>query len=176
MKHQTRQSQAPSDPLRQQESVSHHRLGDCCAPPLSALQSTPDEDHGHGVDALPGSPSKERSAVRTNGDAHIDPVCGMTVMADSEKALDYKGKTYYFCNPKCAEKFSADPHRYLPKRDTTPPSAVPTTNTAKSTNVIYTCPMHPEVRQVGPGSCPKCGIPLEPLEATSEADTRNWRI
>ncbi len=103
--------------------------------------------------------------------AESDPVCGMTVTADPKKALDYEGKTYYFCNPKCAAKFSADPRRYLHKHDTAPPPTVPTASKANSTNVIYTCPMHPEVRQVGPGNCPICGMALEPLEATSEGDT-----
>jgi Cu+-exporting ATPase len=69
-----------------------------------------------------------------------------------------RGTTYWFCNPVCREKFVADPARYLAP----PPAERPATDTQ-----IYTCPMHPEVRQSGPGSCPKCGMALEPLEVTA---------
>jgi Cu+-exporting ATPase len=86
-----------------------------------------------------------------------DPVCGMTIAPeDAAGTVDYGGKTYYFCNPACIEKFQADPKRYLePKKVSTSPEG--------KANVEYTCPMDPEVRQTGPGACPKCGMALEPV-------------
>jgi Cu+-exporting ATPase len=85
--------------------------------------------------------------------AAIDPVCGMTVdPAKSPHRLSHAQKTYRFCSAGCRGKFAADPEKYL---HGTPAGAVPE-------GTIYTCPMHPEVRQVGPGSCPICGMALEP--------------
>src|SRR5262249_41770813 len=72
---------------------------------------------------------------------------------------DYQGKTYYFCCPHCLEKFKADPQRYLAGA---PAPAVPA-----PPGTIYTCPMHPEVEQDHPGSCPKCGMALEPKTFTA---------
>jgi P-type Cu+ transporter len=87
----------------------------------------------------------------------LDPVCGMTISPeDSVGHLEHKGQTYYFCNESCLDSFKADPQRYLePKVDTPPP--------AGSESIEYTCPMDPEVRQLGPGTCPKCGMALEPV-------------
>ncbi len=91
----------------------------------------------------------------------IDPVCGMKVkVATAKNTTLHAGHTHYFCNPKCLVKFTGDPDRYLkpqPAEVVTPPSPPGT---------IFTCPMHPEVRQVGPGSCPLCGMALEPAEVT----------
>jgi P-type Cu+ transporter len=98
--------------------------------------------------------------------AEIDPVCGMTVdPARSAGALEHGGRTYYFCNPRCRERFAEDPTRYLSPGATPAPAAPPT-------GAIYTCPMHPEVRQTGPGSCPLCGMALEPV-APSLAEEDN---
>ena len=92
----------------------------------------------------------------------VDPVCGMKVDPHTAKhRAEHAGRTYYFCSAGCCEKFLADPLRYLHK-DQKPPAAVPE-------GTIYTCPMHPEVRQVGPGSCPICGMALEPLLATADS-------
>src|SRR5690242_14604153 len=91
----------------------------------------------------------------------IDPVCGMKVKtAGARNTTVHAGHTYYFCNPKCLAKFTADPGRYLKPAEERagPPPAAPGT--------IFTCPMHPEIRQVGPGSCPICGMALEPAEVT----------
>ncbi len=97
-------------------------------------------------------------------DAAIDPVCGMRVdLAASKHRLDHQGKTYHFCSAGCRTKFAADPDRYLDKSRAQP--AVPE-------GTIYTCPMHPEIRQVGPGSCPICGMALEP-EVVSLDDQPN---
>jgi Cu+-exporting ATPase len=90
-----------------------------------------------------------------------DPVCGMTVdPAKSQHRFDYRGDTYHFCSAGCRTKFAADPQTYLDK--TKPKAAVPE-------GTIYTCPMHPQIRQVGPGSCPICGMALEPEVASLDA-------
>jgi Cu+-exporting ATPase len=86
----------------------------------------------------------------------IDPVCGMTVAADGPHRCEHAGQTYRFCNPRCLAKFQAEPDRYLSPRPAEPVKP----------DAIYTCPMDPEIRQVGPGSCPICGMALEPLEAS----------
>ena len=89
----------------------------------------------------------------------IDPVCGMTVDPHTAKhRADYRGHTYYFCSAGCREKFVADPQKYLGARQA---ETVPE-------GTIYTCPMHPQIRQVGPGSCPICGMALEPEIAGTE--------
>ncbi len=90
-----------------------------------------------------------------------DPVCGMTVdPATAKHRFDYEGETYYFCSAGCRTKFSADPTAYL--GDPKPKANVPE-------GTIYTCPMHPEIHQVGPGSCPICGMALEPEVASLDA-------
>ena len=89
-----------------------------------------------------------------------DPVCGMTVQkAGAKHTFDYEGTTYYFCRAGCREKFEADPEAYLGDRPQ-PQPAPPGT--------LYTCPMHPEVVQEGPGDCPKCGMALEPMTASAD--------
>jgi Cu+-exporting ATPase len=88
----------------------------------------------------------------------IDPVCGMEVDPDTDLKAEYRGTTYYFCNPVCLERFQTDPEAVLHPSDA--PPADP--------DAIYTCPMHPEIRQVGPGSCPICGMALEPANVTLE--------
>ena len=86
-----------------------------------------------------------------------DPVCGMDVDPAAAKggSAEHGGTTYFFCSAKCREKFVADPPSYLGARVLVREAGVPA-------STIYTCPMHPEVRQVGPGTCPKCGMALEP--------------
>ncbi|MDE0854065.1 MAG: YHS domain-containing protein, partial [Nevskia sp.] len=83
-----------------------------------------------------------------------DPVCGMTVDPARALSLEHAGTVRYFCSTACRERFAADPDRYLAPS----PAAAATAHDSR----IYTCPMHPEVRHVGPGSCPKCGMALEP--------------
>ncbi|SHK48129.1 Cu+-exporting ATPase [Roseomonas rosea] len=81
----------------------------------------------------------------------------------SKHRLEHAGTTFHFCSAGCRTKFEADPGRYLePKKAA--PAPVP------RKGAIYTCPMHPEIRQEGPGSCPICGMALEPLEITAEAE------
>jgi Cu+-exporting ATPase len=95
-----------------------------------------------------------------------DPVCGMKV--DPSKAaasIERKDTTVYFCSQACAAKFRAAPEKYVQAK----PGAVPSHPEAKTEpQGEYTCPMHPEVKQTGPGSCPKCGMALEPREVTAE--------
>lgn len=92
-----------------------------------------------------------------------DPVCGMTVTAQSGHKVDHDGRTFYFCSAKCQGKFAANPLQYLaPKPPAETSSAV--------ADAIYTCPMHPEIRQDHPGNCPKCGMTLEPLLPDLEDD------
>src|SRR5665213_1636423 len=93
-----------------------------------------------------------------------DPVCGMTV--DPQRAAGsvvHEGQTYYFCSSGCIAKFQASPETYLGPRKA--PEPMP----KQAAGVEYTCPMHPEVRQIGPGSCPKCGMALEPVSFTRES-------
>jgi Cu+-exporting ATPase len=104
----------------------------------------------------------------------IDPVCGMTVdpVAPKGGSHEYQGRTYYFCNPRCKEKFRAEPARFLAARDqrtVLAPALV--ARPAAGNRDVYICPMHPEVRQEGPGSCPECGMALEPerIAAQDEA-------
>jgi P-type Cu+ transporter len=98
----------------------------------------------------------------------IDPVCDMTVSSTSNHWTDYEGVRYYFCAARCKEKFVTDPRRYLQPEAAAPAAAAPA-------GTIYTCPMHPEVRQVGPGSCPKCGMALEPEMPSEHEDDSEVR-
>jgi Cu+-exporting ATPase len=93
-----------------------------------------------------------------------DPVCGMTVKPDSMLRHEHKGKTYLFCNPKCQAKFSADPEKYLHPAE--PQAAIP--------GAVYICPMDPEVRESKPGSCPICGMALEPENALPKPDITEY--
>ena len=98
--------------------------------------------------------------------AKLDPVCGMTVRAEPllEKRAEHDGETYWFCGAGCQRKFVADPARYLQPKHAAPVEPV----AAVADERIYTCPMHPEVRHHGPGSCPICGMALEPEQVTDE--------
>ena len=97
--------------------------------------------------------------------AAIDPVCGMKVdKSKAKNTLNHDGETFYFCSRSCLEKFSANPAKFVTHSDAEPRSPE---NQQKSSlgapkDAFYSCPMHPEVRQRGPGSCPKCGMALEP--------------
>jgi len=91
-----------------------------------------------------------------------DPVCSMTVdPATSKHRAEHESQTFHFCSAGCRTKFVADPARYL--------SAEPIPMASASPDTVYTCPMHPEIRQVGPGSCPICGMALEPAAITADA-------
>ncbi|HZC24736.1 MAG TPA: heavy metal translocating P-type ATPase, partial [Candidatus Binatia bacterium] len=94
-----------------------------------------------------------------------DPVCGMTVNPDraADKA-DFAGTTFYFCSQSCGTKFRQDPSRYLHDEQPAAKEGLEHHRQPAMARQEYTCPMHPEVRQQGPGSCPKCGMALEPAE------------
>ena len=114
--------------------------------------------HDHGQ---PHHPHAHGHAAAGGAGLAKDPVCGMDVdMATAEHRADYKGQIYYFCSGRCRERFVAEPERFL-KPAERPAQPVPT-------GTEYTCPMHPEIRQVGPGACPICGMALEPVMATAE--------
>lgn len=129
-----------------------------------------------------------------------DPVCGMSV--DPRKAagrVEHNGKVYYFCSKRCADRFEEEPQRFLAAPDTAGPEPehgqVPAkahapfhaeqeaTHTAaaiapvaavpsNAQGVRYTCPMHPEIVQIGPGVCPKCGMALEPMDVFAEVEAQ----
>ncbi|WP_338440743.1 heavy metal translocating P-type ATPase, partial [uncultured Aquabacterium sp.] len=116
-----------------------------------------------------------------------DPVCGMPVTTASPHKQEFAGRPYYFCSSNCLGKFSKEPQRYIePKpiaaQDHTQdhahhhaPAPAPSASTngpvtAAASGTVYTCPMHPEIRQDHPGNCPKCGMTLEPLLPDLEED------
>ena len=106
--------------------------------------------------------------------AAVDPVCGMRVdPARSAGTHEHAGRTYYFCNPACRERFAAEPERYpSPGPSGARPGGADRPRTDAPPGTVYTCPMHPEVRQARPGACPKCGMALEP-EAPSAREEDN---
>jgi Cu+-exporting ATPase len=118
---------------------------------------------------LPGQPKQK------------DPVCGMTVDAAKAAArVEHAGKTYFFCSKRCGERFSADPKKFLAAPGTAamksawhghiPATDPATAQPAAKPGVRYTCPMHPEIIQIGPGTCPKCGMALEPMDVFGEVE------
>ena len=105
--------------------------------------------HGASYGAQSHAHAKSAEAAVT------DPVCGMTVdPAKTPHHFSYRGRDFHFCGAGCRTKFAADPEKYLDTSAAPPPSA--------PAGTIYTCPMHPQIRQAGPGACPICGMALEP--------------
>jgi Cu+-exporting ATPase len=138
-------------------------------------------DHGHdrprGGGAAPEAHAGE--STRPIAQSAIDPVCGMTVDPHTSKhRAVHAGHSYHFCSARCREKFLAEPERYPASEG----GAQSRTEAEVPAGTVYTCPMHPEVRQIGPGHCPKCGMALEPLlpaaGAEDESDLRAmaWRF
>jgi Cu+-exporting ATPase len=127
-------------------AVEREAAGSCCAP--SEPSSVPQAAKGG---CCSGKAGCEPSATVT------DPVCGMTV--DPEKTAHYAehaGHDYHFCSAGCRTKFVADPEAYLGAKPKAEPLATP--------GAMWTCPMHAEIRREGPGTCPICGMALEPEE------------
>lgn len=129
-------------------------------------------DHTHHSHSHGSPKANEQSG--TSPLLTVDPVCGMTVdPATATITARHEHKTFYFCSEKCRSKFVADPLKFID------PATGPTSSrqpSATEGGVIYTCPMHPEVRQLGPGFCPICGMALEPLVATeSEGPSAEYR-
>ncbi|MEP6511702.1 MAG: heavy metal translocating P-type ATPase [Dokdonella sp.] len=115
-----------------------------------------------------GSARASTASAQTAASGMTDPVCGMRVdPATAKHQAEHAGRTWYFCSAGCREKFIAEPSRYLDKSTA---AEIPA-----RAGTLYTCPMHPEVQQVGPGSCPKCGMALEPMLPTSEVDDSELR-
>jgi Cu+-exporting ATPase len=120
-----------------------HQLTDLAAPSSCCGGSHNHADHHH-------------DAATADDGKVIDPVCGMKVDPTTSKhRFDYNGTTYHFCREGCQTKFAASPVSYLDNSKAKPAPAVPE-------GTIYTCPMDPQIRQVGPGTCPICGMALEP--------------
>jgi P-type Cu+ transporter len=113
--------------------------------------------HGHGTNV----PSRHASG--TDAKPFTDPVCGMKVEADPAKEIQHEGQTYHFCSFRCKDKFQASPQKYIGLA--TPEAPSPATE-----GTIYTCPMHPEIRQTHPGNCPICGMSLEPMLPSLEEE------
>jgi Cu+-exporting ATPase len=149
--------------------------------PEQFLSATASGHGGHGVQiAAAAKPAMASLPILASRPTVKDPVCGMTV--DPQKAAgkaEHGGKTYLFCSLRCKERFEKEPEKFLAAPGTagmehghahahehagTPP--------AEAQNIRYTCPMHPEIVQIGPGSCPICGMALEPMDivAGEQAD------
>src|SRR5215203_4961007 len=127
-----------------------------------AHQHASHAEHEHGMHSGHAHDGHDPSAQQASNLVK-DPVCGMSVDPNTAKhKAEHAGQTYVFCSAGCRTKFLADPAKYLAPAPAAKVEAVPE-------GTIYTCPMHPQIRQVGPGSCPICGMALEPLLATAEA-------
>ena len=122
-------------------------------------------------------PSRRDQAGHAHHDHHAppkaadglkDPVCGMAVTESSPHHLEHGGRTYYFCSSKCQAKFAADPAKFVGPGNAAPVPAAAAPEAVAGT--VYTCPMHPEIRQDHPGNCPKCGMALEPELPTLEVE------
>ncbi|NLP63690.1 heavy metal translocating P-type ATPase [Paraburkholderia sacchari] len=110
--------------------------------------------HVHGTD----EPSDEHLFGKHDVSEAVDPVCGMKVTTDSANHVSHRDQTYYFCSRKCLDAFRAEPDRYA-----RPAAAKVILNRVPASGVIYTCPMHPQIRASAPGTCPICGMALEPV-------------
>jgi len=126
--------------------TAHNHAQDEPAPKAACCSQHQHTDHNHRHASAPGAGAETLTH---------DPVCGMTVDPLSAKhRATYQGRDYYFCSAGCKAKFEGDPARYL--------SAEKAKAAPVPEGTIYTCPMHPEIRQQGPGACPICGMALEP--------------
>ena len=113
---------------------------------------------------------KDHIAIHDN-QKFLDPVCGMEVDPSAPAAtLLHEGTTYLFCSTHCFEKFKSSPDSYTGASAAAPKPAITHTSEKGRTTNLFTCPMHPEIQQEGPGSCPKCGMALEPLIAVVPAE------
>lgn len=117
------------------------------------------DEHAHVHHHVAGSaaPPADESTGKGSAAALKDPVCGMAVTDQSFHRSEHMGRTFFFCGPKCKTKFDTAPMQYMGE------PAAKTTDAPTVAGTIYTCPMHPEIRQDHPGNCPKCGMTLESL-------------
>ncbi len=142
---------------------NRQRHTDAMAP--SASSSAPevnvasDKAHqGHTHEHCEHAYARKAGEVNEGAEAPAhDPVCGMLVQRDGPYRSEYAGAHYHFCSESCQQRFNAEPARYASPQDAPAP-----TETEAVPGTIYTCPMHPEIRQDHPGACPKCGMALEP--------------
>ncbi|MGB2669893.1 MAG: heavy metal translocating P-type ATPase [Candidatus Acidiferrum sp.] len=134
---------------------------------------------------MPDSPKTDLPILASTPRAK-DPVCGM--MVDPQKAaakITRADQTYYFCSQGCAERFEKEPEKFLAmpraagmesvsaaghQQHSTPAAPIPDRSAAVAKDIRYTCPMHPEIVQLGPGNCPICGMALEPVDAFAEVE------
>jgi Cu+-exporting ATPase len=118
--------------------------------------------HHHG-DHIPGAAHSESvgKEIKNPDKAFTDPVCGMKVAANPEKKRVYAGNDYYFCSASCIQKFDGNPEKFIKPSAFEPVQDMPS-------GTIYTCPMHPEIRQPTQGNCPICGMSLEPMMPSLE--------
>jgi Cu+-exporting ATPase len=134
------------------------------------MEAQMEHDHTHGAGAVHANHHHGGKAHSCCGGKHghgdhaagaataIDPVCGMSVNRETAKhRFSHQGQEHVFCSARCRERFEAEPAKFLQPKQPEP---------AAPAGTIYTCPMHPEVRQVGPGSCPICGMALEPEQVS----------
>lgn len=131
-----------------------------------------DEVHGHCEHGAANEHAQDHPnqgfsghSAAASGDSARDPVCGMTVKHDAQYQATYAGAQYFFCSSACQKRFEADPTRYVEEQCK---SALDEAEATPGTT--YTCPMHPEIRQDHPGTCPKCGMALEPVMPSLEDD------
>jgi Cu+-exporting ATPase len=106
---------------------------------------------------------KDPPVQPSDADRVIDPVCGMSISPEGALRSEHGGRTFHFCSAKCLAKFESEPDRYLAP-------APPEASAPAAPGATWTCPMHPEVVRDGPGSCPICGMALEPMQPTADGD------
>ncbi|WP_142847962.1 heavy metal translocating P-type ATPase [Telmatospirillum sp. J64-1] len=131
------------------------------------MASKTEHDHQNQRHAHTAQGHAHDHAAVAQDDTHKvkDPVCGMMVDPHTtQHKAEHAGRPYYFCSAGCHAKFLADPDRYLD------PAVAAAKEEPVHEGTVYTCPMHPEIRQVGPGSCPICGMALEPVLVSLEAE------
>jgi Cu+-exporting ATPase len=134
-----------------------------CGMTVDPAAGKPTAEHGGRLFHFCNPKCRDRFAA--DPDAYVaaeDPVCGMSVDRASARHVEkHEGRRHYFCSARCRERFVAEPARYA--------GAAPELAAPAAPGTIYTCPMHPEIRQPGPGSCPICGMALEPEMPTADA-------
>ena len=122
-------------------------------------------NHQHEHHHPAGPPAKPRRLAVATEPLEKDPVCGMDVPADAPLRSDFGGKTYHFCSQRCLDRFNQDPSKFVEGPKESPKVAEPQ---PAGTHVQWTCPMHPQIVRDAPGSCPICGMALEPKTISAE--------
>ncbi|MDA3896601.1 MAG: heavy metal translocating P-type ATPase, partial [Desulfobacteraceae bacterium] len=125
-----------------------------------------EHEHHHHDQTPPPDKAAEESVLK-------DPVCGMDVGKDSPHHAEHDGGMIYFCSENCLKKFQENPSAYRAKHEQAAKSDKPEVHAPRKKSDLYTCPMHPEVKQAGPGSCPKCGMALE-AETPETPVSKQW--